>query len=194
VAGCPGLAITLVDTRKNGERPMVTIPWEFPDTRVAKGDEVLLVDTGGAPLHQGKVLGLVKLRTADHPRLLQVEVASEFAPDVAGIRLPDLPPGTSESVAASPNGSQTIVCRCEQVTADEIRTLIRAGCRDLNEIKAVTRAGMGACGSKTCANLILRLFKEEGVPLSQVTTGSRRPLFVEVPLYVLAGNAEQEGE
>ncbi|HMN61473.1 MAG TPA: FAD-dependent oxidoreductase, partial [Anaerolinea sp.] len=43
VAGCPGLAITLVDTRKNAERLMVTIPWEFPDTTVAKGDEVLLV-------------------------------------------------------------------------------------------------------------------------------------------------------
>ncbi|MCK7482523.1 MAG: hypothetical protein M0C28_39425 [Candidatus Moduliflexus flocculans] len=31
-------------------------------------------------------------------------------------------------------------------------------------MKAVTRAGMGACGGKTCTTLIQRLFREEGVP------------------------------
>jgi bacterioferritin-associated ferredoxin len=86
-----------------------------------------------------------------------------------------------------------VVCRCEQVTAGEIRALIRAGIRDMNHIKAVTRAGMGACGAKTCTNLIKRLFRKEGVPLAQVTENIRRPLFVEVPLGVFAGVATGEG-
>ena len=60
-----------------------------------------------------------------------------------------------------------IVCRCERVTAGEIRGLIRAGVRDLNELKAITRAGMGACGGKTCPSIIKRLFREEGVPLKE---------------------------
>ncbi len=81
----------------------------------------------------------------------------------------------------------TIVCRCERVTAGEIRALIRQGYRDLNEIKAITRAAMGACGSKTCHALIFRLFRDEGIILSDVTDTTRRPLFIEVPLKVFAG-------
>jgi bacterioferritin-associated ferredoxin len=86
-----------------------------------------------------------------------------------------------------------IICRCERVTAGEIRALIRSGVRDMNHIKAVTRAGMGACGGKTCTNLIKRLFREESVPLEQVTENTRRPLFVEVPLGALAGAIVGEG-
>ncbi len=81
----------------------------------------------------------------------------------------------------------TIVCRCEHVTAGEIRDLIRKGYHDINEIKTVTRACMGACGAKTCAPLILRLFREEGVPANQVIEASKRPVFIEVPLGVFAG-------
>jgi NAD(P)H-nitrite reductase large subunit len=84
-----------------------------------------------------------------------------------------------------------IVCRCERITAGEIRAHIRAGLCDMNEIKTVTRAGMGACGGKTCAALIARLFREEGVPASEVTENVRRPLFVEVPLGVFAGVEEE---
>ena len=61
--------------------------------------------------------------------------------------------------------------------------------RDLNELKAVTRAGMGACGGKTCPSLIKRLFREEGVPDSQITDLTKRPVFMEVPLGAFAGVA-----
>ena len=86
-----------------------------------------------------------------------------------------------------------MVCRCERVTAAEIRDLIRRGFRDINEIKAVTRAGMGACGSKTCNALIHRLFRDEGIPDGEVTEATRRPLFMEVPLGVFAGVTNDEG-
>jgi NAD(P)H-nitrite reductase large subunit len=86
----------------------------------------------------------------------------------------------------------TIICRCERVTAGEIRALIRAGSRDINEIKAVTRACMGSCGAKTCTPLIRRLFREEGVPDSEVVDQLQRPLFMEVPFGLFAG-ADEEG-
>jgi NAD(P)H-nitrite reductase large subunit len=79
-----------------------------------------------------------------------------------------------------------IVCRCERVTAGEIRKWIRRGIRDLNQIKAITRAGMGACGSKTCGDLILQLFKDEGVPAEDITLHTIRPLFIEAPLGVFS--------
>jgi hypothetical protein len=46
---------------------------------------------------------------------------------------------------------------------------------------------MGACGGKTCPSLILRLFREEGVPLTEVTELTRRPVFMEVPMGAFAG-------
>ena len=83
-----------------------------------------------------------------------------------------------------------IVCRCERVTAGEIRELIRNGIRDINAIKAMTRAGMGACGGKTCTALIHRLFRDEGIDMDDVTEGTNRPLFIEVPLGMFAGVGE----
>jgi hypothetical protein len=57
----------------------------------------------------------------------------------------------------------------------------------MNQLKALTRAGMGSCGSKTCRPMIWRIFKEEGIELASVTDRVDRPLFVEVPIGVLAG-------
>jgi hypothetical protein len=53
---------------------------------------------------------------------------------------------------------------------------------------------MGACGGKTCPSLIARIFLEEGIPLTEVTDLSRRPLFMEVPMGVFAGLAVGESE
>ena len=85
----------------------------------------------------------------------------------------------------------TVVCRCERVTAGEIRALIRQGMRDVNEIKTVTRTGMGACGAKTCGSLVDFLFRQEGVPLDERTPNVPRPLFVEVPLGVFSGMSRE---
>jgi NAD(P)H-nitrite reductase large subunit len=85
-----------------------------------------------------------------------------------------------------------IVCRCERVKAGEIRSLIRQGIRDFNEIKTITRAGMGACGGKTCTSIIKRIFREEGIPEEEVTDQTKRPLFMEVPLGTFAGSFDEE--
>jgi len=88
----------------------------------------------------------------------------------------------------------TIVCRCERVTAGEIRAEIRAGVRDMNILKATVRSGMGACGGKTCTELILRLYREEGIDYDDVTLPTERPFVAEVPLSAFAGIKESEGK
>jgi NAD(P)H-nitrite reductase large subunit len=87
-----------------------------------------------------------------------------------------------------------IICRCERVTAGEIRKLIREGSRDINEIKALTRTCMGSCGAKTCTPLLHRLFREEGVPESEIVDQPNRPLFLEVALGVFTGLTEGEAK
>jgi NADPH-dependent 2,4-dienoyl-CoA reductase/sulfur reductase-like enzyme len=48
----------------------------------------------------------------------------------------------------------TLVCRCEAVTAGDIRQAIDEGCRDPNEIKAITRCGMGPCQGRMCGSAL----------------------------------------
>ncbi len=43
-----------------------------------------------------------------------------------------------------------LVCRCEGVKVKDIRNALAEGCRDANEIKVLTRCGMGPCQSRMC--------------------------------------------
>jgi sarcosine oxidase subunit alpha len=193
VAACPGLAITLVDYRKDAENPTVTVPYEFSAGTIREGDVVTVLDTEGAILGNAEVIKIRVPKFADRALLVRVRAAREIAKRIAGIRVQE--PWVTEPMEETIQRitDDEIVCRCERVTAGEIRALIRSGVRDMNHIKAVTRAGMGACGSKTCANLVKRLFREEGVAVGEVTDNVQRPLFVEVPLGAFSGVVSGEG-
>ncbi|HEY72045.1 MAG: sulfurtransferase [Chloroflexi bacterium] len=193
VAICPGLAITLVDYRNDPEHPTVTIPYEFPAEMIHAGDSVTVLDTEGAPLGEVKVMRVRAPKFSDRALLVRVRAPREIARHIAGIRVQE--PGVTEPLNeyVARIADDEIVCRCERVTAGEIRALIREGARDMNHIKGVTRAGMGACGGKTCTNLVKRLFREEGVSLQQVTENTRRPLFIEASLGAFAGVVAEGG-
>lgn len=45
---------------------------------------------------------------------------------------------------------ETVICRCESVTAGKIRRAIAEGFTNVNEIKRVTRCGMGQCQGRMC--------------------------------------------
>lgn len=193
VAICPGLALTLVDYRKDPENPVVTIPYEFTKKSIARGDVVTVLDTEGMLLGNVEVQRVRIDKYADRALLVRVNAPRAIARKIAGIRVQD--PAVTEPVAydATFIADEQIVCRCERVTAGELRALIRSGVRDMNHLKAATRAGMGACGGKTCPNLVKRLFREEGIPAAQVTDLTQRPLIMEVPLGAFAGVIDGEG-
>jgi bacterioferritin-associated ferredoxin len=184
---CPGLAITLVDYRYHSDEPIVAIPYEFEDERIKAAKQVTVLDTQGKVLGDLPVTRVERVASRDHTLIVKVKAPREIAARIAGIRAPGVEPMQPVDAFFQPLEDDAIVCRCERVTVGEIRQLIRQGFRDLNEIKAVTRAGMGACGSKTCHALLLRLFREEGIALNDVADATRRPIFVETPLNVLAG-------
>ncbi len=188
---CPGLAITLVDYRKDQEHPLVTLAFEFQAGTLAVGDRVTVLDTIGDRLGEAEVVRMRDIPRNGRTVLLQLRVDRTIAKRVAGVLVQEEWVADSLPEAVERLEDEVIVCRCERVTAGEIRALIREGVRDLNAIKAITRAGMGACGGKTCQSQILRLFREEGVPMEDVTPGVPRPLFVEVPLGTFARGSRQ---
>lgn len=194
VAGCPGLAITLVNYRENPELPVVSIPYEFTRQTIKAEDQVTVLDTEGNELGHVEVLSVHAIENNDRTLVVQVNAPARIAQRIAGIKVQDESAVQPLDHYIAHIEDDTIVCRCEHVTAGEIRTLIRAGYRDMNEIKTVSRAGMGACGGKTCVNLILRLFREEGITREEITEYSKRPIFIEVPLGILAGaNGQEDG-
>ncbi len=194
VAGCPGLAITLVDYRANPEKPIVSIPYEFSSEMITRDDIVTILDTEGNSLGDTEVFDIHSIKTSDRTMIIQVETDKEMAPHIAGIRIQS--PRITQPMFQYVNHvtDDTIVCRCEHVSAGEIRALIRQGYQDINEIKTVTRACMGACGAKTCASLIRRIFREEGIPNDRIIDPSKRPIFIEVSLGLLAGENSKEFE
>ena len=56
-----------------------------------------------------------------------------------------------------PVADDTVVCRCEEVTAGRLRREIASGLVSLPALKKATRAGMGRCQGRFCAAAIARL-------------------------------------
>ncbi|MCF7912966.1 MAG: FAD-dependent oxidoreductase [Candidatus Cloacimonetes bacterium] len=185
---CPGLAITLVDYRKDTEMPIVTLPYEVGNYAIEKGDKIAAVDIKGKNLGMMEVVQVLK-QLATKTQLIKIKAPQDIARLIAGIRIQDeaVTAPLAEPIMPDKTPDDAMVCLCERVTAGEIRALIRQGITDMNQIKAITRAGMGPCGAKTCDSLVKQVMREEGVAADKVIANTKRPAYVEVPLGVYAG-------
>lgn len=56
---------------------------------------------------------------------------------------------------------ETIVCRCEEVTAGDVREMVRLGCEGPNQTKFYTRCGMGPCQGRLCGITITQVLARE---------------------------------
>ena len=183
VAVCPGLAITLVDFRKSKEFPLMTFPFELSSGKINKGEKVIVVSKD-SELGEFEVVRSRILKEFPKTQLITVKIPSKFVKEARGIKLKKTKVPISKKIKRVDRNldDDIIVCRCERVSLSEIRKWIKAGVRDFNELKALTRIGMGACGGKTCTPLIYKIFKEEGILDADITPPTKRPLFVEVPM------------
>jgi NADPH-dependent 2,4-dienoyl-CoA reductase/sulfur reductase-like enzyme/Fe-S-cluster-containing hydrogenase component 2/bacterioferritin-associated ferredoxin len=190
LAVCPGLSVTMVDFREDPTHPFVTLPYEVWREKVEVGQIVPVTDLDGAVLGYFPVEKVRSRKKYPGTLLVQLKVDKAVAKAAVGIWVQEKQIEPSTIYEKEPPPDEAIVCRCERVTAGEIRAIIRNGIRDLNQIKALTRAGMGACGSKTCRPMIWRIFQEEGIDFKMVTDRVDRPLFIEVPIGVFAGTQD----
>jgi hypothetical protein len=55
----------------------------------------------------------------------------------------------------------TLACRCEEVTAEQVRDMARIGCEGPNQMKAFLRTGMGPCQGRLCGLTITELIATE---------------------------------
>ncbi len=69
---------------------------------------------------------------------------------------------------------ETIVCRCEEVTASALRQAVSLGCLGPNQLKSFTRCGMGPCQGRIC-----------GLTVAEVIASARGASVADVGYYRL---------
>jgi NAD(P)H-nitrite reductase large subunit len=99
---------------------------------------------------------------------------------------------TATTSTESTMDDDTVVCRCEELTAGEIRAAIRLGLTTVTEVRRFTRAGMGLCQGKTCGRLVAQLLAQElGLPLAQLLPATARPPVRPTEMATLAGAGDE---
>ncbi|MDW7739443.1 MAG: 2Fe-2S iron-sulfur cluster-binding protein [Bacillota bacterium] len=183
VLACPGLAINLVldDYDPKKEKALLMMPFEFVNDLIPIGEEVTTTDMEGHVVGKGKVIAYKDRKSQNSRRLLLLEVPYKERLVVAGFRIREIDKGSPLEYLPA-DDLDPIVCRCERVRKSEIVQAIRDGVRDMNQLKALLRTGLGGCNGKTCTDLILRIYREEGIPISEITLPTHRPLVAEVHL------------
>ncbi|EFH13137.1 (2Fe-2S)-binding protein, partial [Teichococcus cervicalis] len=93
----------------------------------------------------------------------------------------------------APADDATLVCRCEEVTAGQVRQAARLGATGPNQAKAYLRTGMGPCQGRMCGTTVAALIAEtRGISLEEA--GALRPRAPYKPITVgeLAGLPVEE--
>lgn len=93
------------------------------------------------------------------------------------------------------NDDHTIVCRCEEVTAGQIRHAVHAGHTDSNQVKFLTRCGMGPCQGRQCSLAVGHIIAStSGAKIEQSSCYRSRPPVNTLSLQELASLYPEEQE
>ncbi|MHA1530352.1 MAG: FAD-dependent oxidoreductase [Alphaproteobacteria bacterium] len=113
---------------------------------------------------------------ADRRMLARLQRGRPFVDTLYGPRLMRHPPA-----------DDTIVCRCEEVTAGQVRQAVRDGCRGPNQVKSFLRCGMGPCQGRFCGLTVSGVIAaERGVAMDEVGYFRIRPPIKPIELGALA--------
>lgn len=198
VAACPGLAIFLVDKTYSETEATVSFPFEY-DPLPEKGQEVDALSRAGEYVCKGHVVKVMNPKKNDHTPVVTLAIPKEYADTVRTMRRLRLPKPGEGFHPVEPEGpldDDVIVCRCEEITAGEIRKAIREyHATTVTEVKRRVRAGMGLCQGRTCGKLVSRIIAEEtGKQMSEIKGSTDRPPVRPVTFGELAEDGEdQEG-
>lgn len=180
VSNCPGLAIFVVDETYSEKEALVKVPYEFlplPE----EGSYVTGLDREGKAVCRAKVEKVLNTKVQDRTPVVSLIVPKEFSMVVRCFSIEDF------------YSDSTIVCRCEEITLGEIREYIRKGYHSLDEIKRISRAGMGPCQGRTCRQLIMQeLAAATGKKLPELKMSTFRPPAKPIKLGALVGGDDNE--
>lgn len=86
---------------------------------------------------------------------------------------------------------ETVVCRCEEVTAGRVREMARLGCQGPNQTKFFSRCGMGPCQGRMCGLTVTQILSSElGKPPGEIGAYHIRAPLKPIPLASIAALAD----
>ena len=174
---CPGLAIFGYNMAKN----WCFLPVEYD---VADGTEVYLVDNNGHRIGEGKVEKVLKKDNRTNVARVFVAQFDGQMTDIKGFIAKDnyREPLATKSPTAN-SVEPTYVCHCEDITDEQILAAVGEGRKyiSVDELKHITRMGMGPCRGKRCIARARGLLRAHGIELTGDAT-PRAPLSNQVSL------------
>ena len=88
---------------------------------------------------------------------------------------------------------RSIVCRCEDISEEDVVKAIRSGYTDLEELRKKLRIGMGPCQGRVCILLVARILEcETGRKMGTIRMPTVRPPLVPVSLGTLASEDDEK--
>ena len=184
---CPGLAIF----GYNVEKGWCFLPIEY---EIEEGKEVYLVDNNGSKIGEGIIEKILRKPNKTNVARVKVtengELRTESLTDVKGFIAKDrYPEPLQNSEFKIQNSEPTYVCHCEDVKLDDLLAVI--GDRkyiSVDELKHITRMGMGPCRGKRCVPRARQILRSYGIEVTGDAT-PRAPLSAPVTL----GDVYSEG-
>jgi NAD(P)H-nitrite reductase large subunit len=88
---------------------------------------------------------------------------------------------------------KSIVCRCEDISEEDVIAAIEDGYTDIEELRKKLRIGMGPCQGRVCIQLVARILeKKTGKKVSKIPLPTVRPPLVPVSLGTLASEKDEK--
>ncbi len=184
-------AVLTFEPARGGWVPQVdtTLQTTIPGLYVA--GEAAGVAGAGAAMLDGRIAGLAAACRLG--RLSQAELDREAAAVEGrrrrlarfGAMLNTLfaPPPALDDITTD----DTVICRCEEVRAGEIRSAIAQGAVTLDALKTWSRVGQGPCQGRTCGPILARMIaRRTGHPQAEAGCFQVRPPVKPVPMAALA--------
>jgi len=89
----------------------------------------------------------------------------------------------------------TIICRCNDVTVEDVERAIEEGCRDLECLRKVLRIGMGPCQGRTCMPILMRILARKlGKRIDELPLPVVRAPIVPIPVRLFLKSFEGDEE
>ena len=161
VAQCPGLAIF----GYRQDRSQLFLPLEFNLPEGAK--EVFLVDDNGKKVGTGEIERVIPKPNKTNIAVIKATSLEGPITDARGFILQKNYPEPLQMVPCDADGAETYVCHCEDVSLKEILEALKGRKRiTAQELKHVTRLGMGPCRGSRCLPRAKQILRSHGIEVT----------------------------
>ena len=161
VSQCPGLAIFGYRPDKN----LLYLPLEF---NLPEGQpEVFLVDDNGKKVGEGVVERVMRKPGKTHIAVVRADRLDGDLLDAHGFILKENYPEPLELKPCAPDPAETYVCHCEDVSLNDLLKALE-GRKSITaqELKHITRLGMGPCRGSRCLPRAKQVLRAYGIEVT----------------------------